>query len=64
LPRATALKAEYERGVGFWIPGGDMALFYNHDDSVLPSPGLIVVAKVTSGLEIFNKSILARWSSR
>jgi len=42
---------EYERGdIGFWLPNSDMALFYNHDGSILPSPGLIVVAKVTSGL--------------
>jgi hypothetical protein len=32
-----------------------MALFYNHDGSVLPNPGLIVVAKIASGLEVFNR---------
>ncbi|MDR1903444.1 MAG: hypothetical protein LBQ88_14355 [Treponema sp.] len=60
LPRPLVVKgdrqSEYERGdLGFWIPNNDMALFYNHDGSVLPNPGLIVVAKIASGLEIFNK---------
>jgi hypothetical protein len=60
LPRALVVRGdrqnEYERGdLGFWIPNNDMALFYNHDGSTLPSPGLIVVAKIASGLEIFNR---------
>jgi hypothetical protein len=59
LPRALASRSErqneYERGdVGFWIPNNDMALFYNHDGSTLPTPGLIVIARITSGLEILN----------
>lgn len=59
LPRALAVRgerqSEYERGdLGLWIPN-DMALFYNHDGSVLPNPGLIVVAKIASGLEVFNR---------
>jgi hypothetical protein len=59
LPRALAARNErqneYERGdLGFWIPNNDMALFYNHDGSTLPTPGLIVIAKIISGLEIFN----------
>ena len=60
LPRALASKSdrqnEYERGdLGFWIPNNDMALFYNHDGSVLPNPGLIVIAKIASGLDFFNR---------
>jgi hypothetical protein len=60
LPRALAAKGEreneYERGdLGFWIPNNDMALFYNHDGSTLPNHGLIVVAKIDSGLEVFNR---------
>jgi hypothetical protein len=60
LPRALAARGEreneYERGdLGFWIPNNDMALFYNHDGSVLPTSGLIVVAKISSGLEIFSR---------
>jgi hypothetical protein len=31
-----------------------MALFYNHDGTSLPEPGLIVVAKVTSDVEALN----------
>jgi hypothetical protein len=60
LPRALAAggdrESEFERGdLGFWIPNNDMALFYNHDGSTLPTPGLIVIARITSGLEIFNR---------
>jgi hypothetical protein len=32
-----------------------MALFYNHDGSTLPTPGLIVIARISSGLEVFNR---------
>jgi hypothetical protein len=60
LPRALAARSEreneYERGdLGFWIPNNDMALFYNHDGSTLPTPGLIVIASISSGLEVFNR---------
>jgi hypothetical protein len=60
LPRALAARSErgdeYERGdLGFWIPNNDMALFYNHDGSTLPTPGLIVIARISSGLEAFNR---------
>jgi hypothetical protein len=60
LPRALAIRSErqyeYERGdLGFWIPNNDMALFYNHDGSVLPNPGLIVIARISSGLEVFDR---------
>jgi hypothetical protein len=60
LPRALAAggdrESEYERGdLGFWIPNNDMALFYNHDGSTLPTPGLIVIARISSGLEVFNR---------
>jgi hypothetical protein len=49
-------QSEYERGdLGFWLPNNDMALFYNHDGSVLPNPGLIVIAKISSGLDVFNE---------
>jgi hypothetical protein len=60
LPHALVAQSgrqnEYERGdLGFWIPNNDMALFYNHDGTELPTSGLIVVAKIASGLEVFNR---------
>jgi hypothetical protein len=60
LPCALAARSEredeYERGdLGFWIPNNDMALFYNHDGSTLPTPRLIVIASISSGLEVFNR---------
>lgn len=60
LSRALATgrdrQREYERGdLGYWPFNNDMALFYSHDGSLLPNPGLIVVAKITSDLEAFNR---------
>ncbi|MDR2020068.1 MAG: hypothetical protein LBQ14_04805 [Treponema sp.] len=60
LPKALAAghdrQREYERGdLGFWPSANAMALFYNHDGSLFPNPGLIVVAKITSNPEIFNR---------
>jgi hypothetical protein len=60
LPRALTAKtdrqSEYERGdLGFWAPNNDMALFYNHDGTELPTTGLIVIAKIISGLNVFNR---------
>ncbi|MDR1221060.1 MAG: hypothetical protein LBK73_15850 [Treponema sp.] len=37
------------------MPNNDMALFYNHDGSLLPNHGLIVADMVAFDLEIFNR---------
>jgi hypothetical protein len=60
LSRSLSIKAElqntYERGdLGFWLPNNDMALFYRHDGTVLPNRGLIVIAKINTGLEVFDR---------
>jgi hypothetical protein len=60
LSRSLAAKDghqnEYERGdLGFWLPNNDMALFYNHDGTVLPNRGLVVIAKINAGLEVFDR---------
>jgi hypothetical protein len=55
ISAAKGHQREYERGdLGFWPPNNDMALFYHHDGTLLPEPGLIVVAKVTSGMEALD----------
>jgi hypothetical protein len=56
LPRAisTAGKAtpQYALGeIAYWPPGPDLAVFYRHDGEAIPEPGIIVLGKVTSGLE-------------
>jgi hypothetical protein len=37
----------YEVGeVVYWSPGPDVAVFYRHDGSSIPSPGIVVLAKI------------------
>jgi hypothetical protein len=59
LPRAisTSGKATRQYALGeiaYWAPGPDLAVFYRHDGEAIPEPGIIVMGKVTSGLESFD----------
>lgn len=59
LPRAISDGAKrvrsYEVGqVIYWSPGPDVAIYYRHDGSSIPSPGIIVIGKVDSGVEALN----------
>lgn len=56
LPRAISQGGKhtnvYEVGdVVYWPPGPDVAVFYRHDGKSIPSPGVVVLAKVDSGLQ-------------
>jgi hypothetical protein len=56
LPRPLAPGGEQTQvyGVGdiaYWSPGPDVAIFYRHDSHQIPDPGIVVVAKVTEGIE-------------
>lgn len=45
----------YEVGqVIYWSPGSDVAIFYRHDGQSLPFPGIIVIGKIDSGVEVLN----------
>jgi hypothetical protein len=45
----------YEVGdVIYWSPGPDVAIFYRHDGQSIPSPGVIVIGKIDSGVEEMN----------
>jgi len=45
----------YEVGdVIYWAPGPDVAMFYRHDGQSIPSPGIIVMGKIDSGVEALN----------
>ena len=37
--------------IAYWPPGPDIAVFYRHDGESIPDPGVIVIGKVTSGIE-------------
>jgi hypothetical protein len=59
LPRAISTEGmrtfAYEVGdVAYWPPGPDVAIFYRHDGQGIPNPGIIVIAKVDSGVETLN----------
>src|SRR5262245_13085884 len=59
LPRAISEQGtrthDYAVGtIGYWPPGPDVAIFYRQDGERIPDPGLIVLGKVTAGIEAFN----------
>ncbi len=59
LPRAISEGGRrtrtYEAGdVIYWSPASDVAIFYRHDGQSIPSPGIIVMGKIDSGVEALN----------
>jgi hypothetical protein len=59
LPRALSKGGRrtrtYEVGdVGYWSPGGDVAIYYRHDGEAIPEPGIIVIGKIDAGVEALN----------
>jgi hypothetical protein len=45
----------YEVGdVIYWSPGPDVAIYYRHDGQSSPAPGIIVIAKIDSGVEALD----------
>jgi hypothetical protein len=40
--------------IGYWSPGPDVAIYYKQDGSAIPSPGIIPIGKIDSGLEVFD----------
>lgn len=59
LPRAISDRGKrrftYEVGqLIYWSPGPDVAIYYRNDEERIPSPGIIVIGKVDSGIESLN----------
>lgn len=59
LPRAISdggkRRFTYEVGqLIYWSPGPDVAVYYRADGERIPSPGIIVIGKVDSGIEALN----------
>lgn len=59
LPRAISEGGKrtrtYEVGqVIYWSPGPDVAIYYRFDGSSIPSPGIIVMGKIDSGVEALD----------
>jgi len=60
LPRAISDGGKrtrtYQVGdVVYWSPGPDVAIYYRHDGSSIPSPGIIVMGKIDSRAEALNE---------
>jgi hypothetical protein len=59
LPRAIAEQGKRTRDysvgtIGYWPPGPDVAIFYRQDGERIPEPGLIVIGKIKTGVEVFS----------
>jgi len=59
LPRAIYQGGKrtqtYEVGdLIYWSPGPDVAIFYRHDGQSIPPPGIIVLGKIESGMDVLN----------
>jgi hypothetical protein len=59
LPKALSgndpRKNRYEVGdVAYWSPDHQFAVYYRQDGESIPSPGIILIAKIDAGTEAFN----------
>jgi hypothetical protein len=59
LPRALSQsgpkKTRYEVGdIAYWSPDHQFAIYYHQDGESIPSPGIIPIARIESGVEVFN----------
>jgi hypothetical protein len=62
LPRAISERGKrthtYEVGeLIYWSPGPDVAIYYKQDGEAIPKPGIIVIGKIDSDVEILAKHI-------
>ncbi|SNB45477.1 cyclophilin-like fold protein [Geobacter sp. DSM 9736] len=59
LPKAISTDGgrayRYEVGeIVYWSPGPDVAIYYRQDGERIPTPGIIVIGKIDSGVESLN----------
>jgi hypothetical protein len=59
LPRSISEAGErtrtYEVGdVIYWSPSAHLAIYYRHDGQSIPSPGIIILGKIETGVEALN----------
>jgi hypothetical protein len=40
--------------IGYWSPSHDIAIYYHQDGERIPSPGIINIGHIDSGIEAFN----------
>jgi hypothetical protein len=55
LSERTSGSLTYAKGdLGYWRPGGNFVIYYRHDGLTIPSPGIVLLGKVDSSVEIFD----------
>ena len=59
LPRAISETGPGTHGyhvgdIAYWSPDHQLAVYYRQDDQTIPSPGVILVAKMDAGIEAFQ----------
>ena len=59
LPRALSEARQrthaYAVGdIGYWSPGGDVAIYYRQDGEKISEPGIIMIGKIDAGVETLN----------
>ena len=59
LPKPLSREAKRSRSfevgdIAYWSPSHDLAVFYRQDGEAIPTPGIIVVAKLDSGVDAFD----------
>jgi hypothetical protein len=56
LPRALADgqgHSDYRSGqLGYWAPSRDLAVYYREDGFRIPSPGIVMIGEIESGLDV------------
>jgi hypothetical protein len=55
LPRELADghgQSDYRAGqIGYWSPSHDLAIYYREDGFRIPSPGIVMIGEIDTGLE-------------
>ena len=59
LPKALSEKGPrtntYEIGdIAYWSPAQDVAFYYRKDSELIPAPGVILIAKIDEGADVFD----------
>ena len=55
LSERTPGNPVYNAGdLGYWRPGGNFVIFYRHDGLTIPPPGIVLLGKVDSSVQIFD----------
>jgi hypothetical protein len=60
LPRPLATgegQSTYQVGdLGYWAPSQDLAIFYHDDGQRIPSPGIVIIGRIDTGLGLIAEA--------